>query len=167
MHLALGRHRYDLRTRALVMAARVMGALGPPDELVAQGADILELDGSAGPMPLPVWVTASDEASVDSALSRGADLVHLPRPTRRSLDLCAAAGVAVVVPPAAAEEAAAAGLPTERIVVDSVVVDVTGDDCPVAATAVGVIRGARIVRTTDVRGARRICDVLAAVFEAR
>jgi hypothetical protein len=30
-----------------------------------------------------------------------------------------------------------------------------------------VIRGARIVRTADVRGARRICDVLAAILEAR
>ena len=36
-----------------------------------------------------------------------------------------------------------------------------------AATAAGVIQGARIVRTTDVRGARRVCDVLAAVMEAR
>ena len=43
----------------------------------------------------------------------------------------------------------------------------TGRECPMAATAVGVIRGARIVRTDDVRGARRVCDVLAAVMEAR
>jgi len=162
MHLALGGRRYDLRTRALVM-----GALRPPDELVAQGADIIESHGSAGPMPLPVCVPASDEASVDRALSEGADLIHLLRPTRGSLELCAAAGVAVIVSPTAAEVAAAVGIPTERIVVDSVLLDVTGDDCPVAATAVGVIRGARIVRTTDVRGARRICDVLAAVLEAR
>lgn len=162
MHLALGGHRYDLRTRALVM-----GALSPPGDLVAQGADILELQGSAGAMPLPVYVPASDEVSVDRALSGMADLVHLRRPTARSLELCAAAGVAVMVPQGATEAAAAAGVPTERVVVDSLLLDVTGDDCPAAATAVGVIRGARIVRTTDVRGARRICDVLAAVFEVR
>ncbi len=162
MHLALGRHRFDLRTRALVM-----GTLGPPDELVAQGADILELVASHGPVPLPVCVRAADDASVDRALSGAADLIHLLRPTGRSLELCAAAGVAVMVPGSAAEAASAAGLPTERTVVDSLLLDVTGDDCPVAATAVGIIRGARVVRTADVRGARRICDVLAAVLEAR
>jgi hypothetical protein len=46
-------------------------------------------------------------------------------------------------------------------------VDVTGAECPTAAAAVAVIRGARLVRTTDPRGARRVCDVLAAVMEAR
>ena len=46
-------------------------------------------------------------------------------------------------------------------------IDVTGADCPTAATAVAVIRGARLVRTADPRGARRVCDVLAAVLEAR
>ena len=46
-------------------------------------------------------------------------------------------------------------------------VDVTGAQCPMAATAVAVIRGARLVRTADARGARRVCDVLAAVLEAR
>jgi hypothetical protein len=46
-------------------------------------------------------------------------------------------------------------------------VDVTGADCPTAATAVAVIRGARLIRTADPRGARRVCDVLAAVLEAR
>ena len=46
-------------------------------------------------------------------------------------------------------------------------VDVTGAECPTAAVAVAVIRGARLVRTADPRGARRVCDVLAAVLEAR
>jgi hypothetical protein len=45
-------------------------------------------------------------------------------------------------------------------------VDVTGAECPTAAVAVAVIRGARLVRTADPRGARRVCDVLAAVMEA-
>jgi dihydropteroate synthase len=35
-----------------------------------------------------------------------------------------------------------------------------------AATAVGVARGCRIVRAHDVRGTRRVCDALAAVLEA-
>jgi len=162
MLLALGSRRYDVRTRALVM-----GVLRPPDELVAEGADILELEIMDRPMPVPVCVPAYDEASVERALSTGADLLRLSHPTAGSLSLCAAAGVAVLVPADAAFGAAAAGLPPERVVVDSLLVDVTTDDCPVAATAVGVIRGARIVRTAHVRAARRSCDVLAAVLEAR
>ena len=39
-------------------------------------------------------------------------------------------------------------------------------DASLAATAVGVAGGCRIVRTHDVRGTRRVCDVLAAVLEA-
>jgi dihydropteroate synthase len=35
-----------------------------------------------------------------------------------------------------------------------------------AATALGVVRGCRIVRAHDVKGTRRVCDVLAAVLEA-
>ena len=49
----------------------------------------------------------------------------------------------------------------------ALLVDVTEAECPTAAVAVAVIRGARLVRTADVRGARRVCDVLAAVMEAR
>jgi hypothetical protein len=162
MLLALGPRRYDLSTRALVL-----GVDGPPHELIAQGADLVELARADQSMPVPVCVAASDEVSVGRALSAGADLVRLHRPTAEALNLCAAAGVAVLVPAGAAGEAAAAGLPPERMVVDSLLLDVTADDCPVAATAVGVIGGARIVRTADVRGARRICDVLAAVLEAR
>ena len=67
-----------------------------------------------------------------------------------------------------------AGIPADRIVVAGgathgaypVLVDVTGAPSPTAATAVAVVRGARIVRTGDVRGARRVCDVLAAVMGA-
>jgi dihydropteroate synthase len=39
-------------------------------------------------------------------------------------------------------------------------------DASLAATAVGVAGGCRIVRTHDVRGTRRVCDVLSAVLEA-
>jgi dihydropteroate synthase len=34
-----------------------------------------------------------------------------------------------------------------------------------AATAIGVVKGCRIIRAHDVRGTRRVCDVLAAVLE--
>ena len=97
----------------------------------------------------------------------GPGLVRLPAPNADLLAECAAAGATVVVPLEWVDAAKAAGLTPDRIVPDTLVLDVTGAECPIAATAVGVIRGARVVRTADVRGARRICDVLAAVMEAR
>jgi dihydropteroate synthase len=39
-------------------------------------------------------------------------------------------------------------------------------EASLAATAVGVSRGCRMVRAHDVRGTRRVCDVVAAVLEA-
>ena len=39
-------------------------------------------------------------------------------------------------------------------------------DASLAAAAIGVAGGCRIVRAHDVRGTRRVCDVLAAVLEA-
>lgn len=159
--ITLGSRSYDLRTRALVM-----GVGGSPRDLVDQGADIVALAYPHEQMPVPVCVTASDDDLVRRALSGGAALLHLPEPTPSSLAMCAEAGVAVLVPAGASAGATAAGFPPERIIPDSLVVDVTAEDFPVAATAVGVIRGARIVRTADVRGARRVCDVLAAVLEA-
>ena len=39
-------------------------------------------------------------------------------------------------------------------------------DASLAATALGVARGCRIVRAHDVRGTRRVCDTIAAVLEA-
>ena len=156
MRLTLGSHSYDLRTRALVMAV----ARSP-----VEGADIVELAGP-GPAELPVCVTARDDDGVRRALSAGVDLLHLPAPTQSSLAMCAEAGVAVLVPLTASADAAAAGLPPERVVVDSLLVDVAAADLPVVATAVGVIRGARIVRTADAAAAQRVCDVLAAVLEA-
>jgi dihydropteroate synthase len=39
-------------------------------------------------------------------------------------------------------------------------------DASLAATAVGIAGGCRIIRTHDIRGTRRVCDVLAAVLEA-
>ncbi len=39
-------------------------------------------------------------------------------------------------------------------------------EASLAATALGVARGCRIVRVHDVRGSRRVCDTIAAVLEA-
>lgn len=160
MRLTVGPRSYDLTTRCLVI-----GVGGAPEEMVAHGADVIEVEDGAA--PAPVYTSAPDEGGVGRALSAGAGLVRLTRPTAGELALCAAAGAAVLVPAGAAGAAQAAGLPPDRIAPDSLLVDVTGAPCPVAATAAGVIRGARIVRTADVRGSRRVCDVLSAVLEAR
>jgi len=162
MRLTLGSRSYDLTARSVVV-----GVGGAPEEMVAEGADLIEVDVAAGAAAAPVYTTAYDEGDVGWALSAGAALVRLTEPTAGGLALCAAAGAAVLVPAGAAGDAEAAGLPPDRIAVDTLLVDVTAADSPVAATAAGVIHGARIVRTTDVRGARRVCDVLAAVMEAR
>jgi hypothetical protein len=162
MRLTLGSRGYDLTTRSVVV-----GVGGEPEDMVADGADLIELDAGAGPAPALVYTTASDEGGLGRALSAGAALVRLTAPTAGGLAMCAAAGASVVVPADATADAGAAGLPPQCIVVDTLLVDVTGADVPMAATAAGVIKGARIVRTTDVRGARRVCDVLAALMEAR
>lgn len=166
MHLTLGSRSYDLCTRALVMA----GA-GVSGDLVDQGADLLDLDLDFDldhplSVPLPLSAAASGDDSIRRALAAGVTLVRLPQPTPASLAMCAEAAAAVVVRPGAMADAAAAGVPPERIVPDTLLLDVTSEDLPSPATAVGVIRGARIVRTADIVGARRICDVLAAVLEA-
>jgi hypothetical protein len=160
MRLTLDTCSYDLTNRALVL-----GAFGRLADMVRDGADIVELDRPGRQSPVPVSVPAVDESAVDLAVSTGVHLVRLPAPTPRLLALCATGGVAVVVPSGAVDDAAAAGLPPDRIVPDTVLLDVTGAPDPTAAAAVGVIRGARIVRTSQVRGTRRVCDVLAAILE--
>jgi dihydropteroate synthase len=40
------------------------------------------------------------------------------------------------------------------------------NDASLAAAALGVSRGCRIVRAHDVRGTRRVCDVVSAILEA-
>lgn len=162
MRLTLGARSHDLSGRALVL-----GALGAPGDAVAEGADLVEPGHPGRWGALPVCATAWDEPGLERALAAHAALVRLQAPTPATLRRCAAAGVAVIVPPAALEEARAADLPADRVVSSALVLDVTGERWPTAATAVGVIRGARIVRTADVHGARRICDVLAAVLAAR
>ena len=39
-------------------------------------------------------------------------------------------------------------------------------DASLAATALGIVRGCRIIRAHDVKGTRRVCDVIQATLEA-
>jgi hypothetical protein len=162
MRLTLGSRTHDLTTRALVM--------GTDGRAAADGADVVDV-GAAGPVsqdrpPVPVCVLAADDASVGRALAWGAELIRLPSPSAAALASCAAAGATVLVGAGDVIAAATAGLPPDRILPAAAVLDVTGVPCPLAATVAGVLRGARVVRTDDVRGARRVRDVLAAIMEA-
>ena len=158
MPLRLGGRTYDLTTRALVVAAS-----GTPPDVAQRWADLVEVDSAA----VPVFAMVTDDDALERALTGGAVLLRLTDPAPRALERCAAAGAAVMVAPEREDAARAAGLPADRIVPEALLLDVTDLEHPLAATAVGVVRGARVVRTADVRGARRICDVLAAVMEAR
>lgn len=164
MRLALGSRSYDVTSRALVMATVAWATAA--GEAVAEGADVVEVDEIDGEAEVPICVVAGDDAAVAAAVDAGAQLVRLAAPTPTAYTTCAEAGVAVVVPDGATAAALAAGLDAERIVAESVLVDVVDAPCPLAAMVVGVIGGARIVRTTSPRQARRVADVLAAVLEA-
>lgn len=164
MRIAVGARCYDLTSRALVMASvpRVT-AVG---DAVREGADLVEATEIDGETDVPICVAAGDDRAVAAAVAAGAQLVRLSAPTSSAYRTCAAAGVAVMVPDRDIADAAAAGVDPDRIVPEGLLVDVVGAPCPLAAMVVGVIRGARIVRTADPRAARRVADVLAAVLEA-
>jgi len=159
MRVTLGPRTYDLTTRALV--------LGTVEGAESEGADLAEQVVPGDPAAVPLVAEAADAAAVDAALAAGAALLRLTGPTTAdAYRRCAAAGVAVLVPAGAVHEARAAGLAADRVLPDTLLVDVTGAAAPLAVTVVAVIRGARIVRTDGARAARRVCDVLAAILEA-
>lgn len=164
MWLALGSRRYDLTSRALVMAT--MRRATAASEAVAEGADVVEVHEIDGEAEVPICVAARDDAGAAIAVAAGAELVRLAASTPTAYRTCADAGVAVVVPDGATAEARAAGLDAERIVPEGLIVDVVDAPCPLAAMVVGVIRGGRIVRTTNPRQARRVVDLIAAILEA-
>ncbi len=110
------------------------------------------------------------------------------------LDACAAAGASVVTTAPCAPRAVAGGLVAEAVLIDAeidgapteaealarlraldavvalghpVVVAVPfGPDAAMAAHALGVALGARLLRAHDVRSARRVADTMAAILEA-
>lgn len=176
MRLSLGSRSYDLTGRALVMGT-VRGA-GSVAGAGRDGADIVEV-GDAGALSgaglAVICLAPADDRGLEAGLAAGVAMVRLgPGASGAAYAACARAGVTVVVVGAARAAAAeAAGVGPDRIVVEQggagpypVLVDVTGSPCPVAATAVAVVKGARMIRTAEVRGARRTCDVLAAVMGA-
>jgi len=178
--------RLSLRSRSFDLAARplVIGLVERADDIadaVANGVDIVEVSGREGWPGAEVLVCATpqDDADLAAFLAAGACLIRFDGRSSASESayaLCARARTAVLVDGASGVGAAeAAGVRPDRVVVLDgdvdgpypVLIDVTASAHPVAATAVGIVRGATIVRTRDVRGSRRVCDTLAAVRGTR
>lgn len=175
MRLFLGFRSYDLTNRALVMGTA--GPAGSIAGVVGDGADIVEVC-RVGNLPAVgdavICLAPPDDPALEAGLAAGVPMVRLVTgASSMAFAGCARAGATVVVGAAQTAAAEAAGVEPDRIVVEEgeaggrypVLVDVTRCDCPPAATAVAVVRGARIVRTAEVRGARRVCDVLSAIME--
>ncbi|MGI8984438.1 MAG: hypothetical protein ACR2HM_07900, partial [Acidimicrobiales bacterium] len=104
MRLTIGPTTYDLTTRAIIIGVGI-GVGGD-----TAGADLVDLDGCLPPATAPLYAAVADDAGVGLALSAGAALVRLHRPSAGALALCAAAGASVVVPAGAT---AGTGLPPE------------------------------------------------------
>jgi len=178
MRLSLGTRSYDLAVRALVMGSvddehDIAGAVG-------DGADIVEVAGlrTWPEVDVAVCVAPPDDEGLRSSLAAGASVLDAPADVSDAwLRCCAATKAAVIVSTSQLAAVHAAGVAGDRIVVRDgdvdgpypVLVDVSMSPWPVAAAAVAVVQGARIVRVgaDDVRGARRVCDTLAAVMADR
>ncbi|MGH9222772.1 MAG: hypothetical protein ACRD2W_02980 [Acidimicrobiales bacterium] len=182
MRFTLGGRRYDLTTRSLVI-----GRASDPQtarRLVDDGADVIEV---ADPdlvaafvaafaavhdvHDVPVAIASAQLDAVRAAYQAGAVLGACPDPA--FLALSAEAGAAVLTPDPT--PARAAGIPADRIAVEwpagarpaathPHATLVTTDD--LGATALAVTNGARLIRTANVKAARRVADVLAAILEA-
>jgi dihydropteroate synthase len=146
-------------------------------------------------VPVPLGVVTGRSAVARAACAAGAVLASDPTGFADPdfLPSVADAGASVVAPDLnRARRAEAAGIPPHRVVLElpsasaaalatAPMRHATGLGYPVllstvhlgdrraeawAAAALALSRGCRLVRTVDVRGARRVCDVLAAILEA-
>jgi len=176
MRLCLGTRSYGLAARALVV-----GSVDNERDIagvVADGADIVEVAGlRTGPeVDVAVCVAPPDDEVLRVSLVAGASVVDVPVDASDAwLRCCAATKAALIVSPSQLAAVHAAGVAADRIVVRDgdvdglypVLVDVSMSPWPVAAAAVAVIQGARIVRAGagDVRAVRRVCDTLAVVMD--
>ena len=193
MVLTLGARAYDLATRALVMATHP----APGADLVEVPAGDVEQAMRTLTVPVAASVTVAaearqacrsgatvvvdlnglvDEATVRAVAEGGAVVVGVfdeavdPTVLVRRARAAEAAGMAptcILLSPA---------LPTARDMLAQTrrlaslgypLVYSAGANATPAAVAAAVVGGCRMVRTADVRTARRVCDVLAAVLEAR
>ena len=158
--IAVAPARPDL-ARAAYAAGAVMGAV-TGGGAVHDTRAFLDASAAAG-----VTVVLAHDASAGDLTRLRAGLVARAR-------LAEAAGIPaerIVVEPASAATALLGCL--RRVAELGYPVLLSADGYPrgrpahLAAVALGVIGGCRLVRTRDPKGARRVCDVLAAILEAR
>jgi hypothetical protein len=169
VQVVLGSSTYDVSHRALVI-----GLLDPlvDDEavreqasaLVALGADALAVDAADTATAVALVSFLRSEVPVVVATSRIDVVVEAAR-----------AGAPVLMAADLAPAAIANGVPADAILLDAgghiatppgpvhPLVVSTGN---AAAHAVAIVCGVRLLRTRDVRGARRVADVMAAVLGA-
>ena len=193
MRLTLGDTSYDLATRCLVLGmdegadvieveptaaglarARELARAGAPVAVATTNPAVAVAALDAG----AVLIAGAPPGALEAAAKAGAAVVV-------ATDAVAGEGLsarreALVRRAHAAEEC---GIPPDRIIVDPGLADspellrqarrfaelgyplLVTHSAP-AAIALAVTGGCRLVRTRDVRGARRVCDVLAAILEA-
>jgi len=163
---------------------------------VAAGADPVELDAAGmqeddepasmvdslvARVGLPLVVRVDEPTMLTAALAAGASVVA--GPVAAHVVAVASTGASVMLTTAEAGEAI--GVPRSQVMVEPgpdglqqlrqglaaqgwpVVLSTIGCHASGAAQALGIALGARILRTTDVRTARRTADVMAAVLAAR
>lgn len=193
MVLTLGARAYDVATRALVMATDpAKGA-----DLVEVPASDVEQAVRTLTVPVAASVTAAeqarhacragatvvvdlnglaDEATVRAVAEGGAVLVGVfdepvdPTVVVRRARAAEAVGIApacLLLSPALRAAPGMLGRIRRLASLGYPLVYSGGDAPSAAAVATAVVGGCRMVRTADVRTARRVCDVLAAVLEAR
>lgn len=133
--------------------------------------------GALLPLGVPVAVDTTRVEVLRAALDAGAAVVCAPAGGSGSAHLAAAAaaGAAVVVSPQRLADAQSAGIPVGRVVVATGLdAEAPGPDCSRLVSAddeatwsLAIALGFRVLRTSQVRQARRVADVMAAVLEAR
>lgn len=149
MLLALGSERMDITYRALVVG--VVELAGDLREVARrledEGADLLEIDCRS--------VGAQGVASVEDAVATLRSVSRLP--------------VAIRTPSAQLRSVAASEGAVALDDLRAPVIEAESDDPDevLAEQVLAIAGGARIVRTRDVRSARRVASVMARLLEAR
>lgn len=178
MRLTLGERTFDLARRALVV--------GLTEPAMADGADVVEAEpvlvrtddpdqvAAAQPGATVVLADGVVHATVAEMRACLVELAHraeaagfppdrivlepaLDRPGLQHVQRVAELGypVMVSITPEALDRLGAGSDPEDRRAL------------ALAATTLAICGGARLIRADDVRGARRVADVMAAVLEAR
>ncbi len=192
MVLTLGARAYDLATRALVMATdhgeaadlvevpagdveRAVRTLSVPVAARVRAAEEARDACRAGALLVVDINGLGDEATIRAAAEGGAAIIGVFDEPADPTVLVTRARAAEAVGMAPACILLSPALPTVPGMLAHIrrlaslgypLVYPAGDTPSAAAVSTAVVGGCRVIRTADVRTARRVCDVLAAVLEA-